>query len=131
MTKNVFKEESRKYVPTPESFRKEGEKTHGKGRHKPHKVGDFISFKTPRGRARGKVLEAHREFYIVDTGRQVVKVNRNSILYALGSFVGRVKEHYESAKSAVAFGREQEREKFAEYKRKKREEAARRRRRRP
>jgi len=74
----------RDYKKTPEKFRKEGEKTHGKGKHKAHKVGDRISFKTPKGRTSGKVTKVSKEFYMVSNKDKLYKVNRNSILYSMG-----------------------------------------------
>jgi hypothetical protein len=74
----------RDYKKTPEKFRKEGEKTHGKGKHKSHKVGDRISFKTPKGRTTGKVTKVSKEFYMVSNKDKLYKVNRNSILYSMG-----------------------------------------------
>jgi len=116
MKSDRFKEESQKYIPTADEFRKFGENTHGLGRHKAHKVGDRISFRGPRGRKAGTVVEAHKEFYIVNAGGTIHKVNRNSILYSLGTFVGKVAESYNSAKSAYEFGKEKEQENLEKFK---------------
>jgi len=75
----------RNYHKTSEKFRSAGEKTHGKGKHKAHKVGDRISFKTPKGRTSGKVVAVHKEFYTVVNKNVEHKVNRNSILYSMGT----------------------------------------------
>lgn len=84
----------RKYVKSPKSFRKIGEKTRGKGRHKPKKFGDRISFLIPRGkkgrRVSGKVIEVNKQFYNVLYKSRIYKVNRKSILYSLGYYTGRV-----------------------------------------
>jgi hypothetical protein len=82
----ALKERSFKYKPTPKSFRKKGEQTHGEGRHHPHKVGDRISFSTPKGRKTGKIVVKHKEYYIVKSGKKLLKINRNSALYQLGTF---------------------------------------------
>ena len=74
----------REYHKTPEKFRSAGEKTHGKGKHKAHKIGDRISFKTPKGRTTGKVTKVSKEFYMVLNKDKLYKVNRNSILYSMG-----------------------------------------------
>jgi len=75
----------RDYHKTPEKFRKAGEKTHGKGKHKAHKVGERISFKIPKGRTSGKIVAVHKEFYTVVNKNIEYKVNRNSILYSMGT----------------------------------------------
>lgn len=75
----------RAYHKTPEKFRSAGEKTHGKGKHKAHKIGDRISFKTPKGRTSGKIVGVHKEFYTVVNKNIEYKVNRNSILYLMGT----------------------------------------------
>ena len=75
----------RAYHKTPEKFRSAGEKTHGKGKHKAHKVGERISFKTPKGRTSGKIVAVHKEFYTVVNKNTEYKVNRNSILYLMGT----------------------------------------------
>jgi hypothetical protein len=116
MKSDRFREEDHKYVPTADEFRKFGESTHGLGRHKAHKVGDRISFRAPRGRKSGTVIEVHKEFYQVFVNGTVHKVNRNSILYSLGTFVGKVAESYNSAKGAYEFGREKEQENLEKYK---------------
>jgi len=116
VNKNTFKEESYKYIPTGDDFRKFGESTHGKGRHKAHKVGDRISFRVPRGRKSGTVVEAHKEFYIVNSGGVPHKVNRNSILYSLGAFAGKIAETYHTTKDAYEFGKEKERENLQKFK---------------
>jgi hypothetical protein len=116
VSKNVFHEESYKYIPTSEEFRKFGESTHGKGRHKAHKVGDRISFRTPKGRQSGKVIEVHKEHYMIESRGVEQKINRNSILYSLGTFAGKVAESYNSAKSAYEFGKEKEQENLKKYK---------------
>jgi len=113
---NTFNEIKAVYKPTPDAFRKAGEKTHGKGRHKPHKVGDRITFKTPNGRTSGKVVEAHKEFYIVDNKGHLYKVNRNSILYALGSFAGRAVQKYNNIKNTIELGKEVKDEEIARIK---------------
>ena len=74
-----------KYKKTPEKFRKAGEETHGKGKHKAHRVGERISFKTPKGRTSGKIVAVHKEFYTVVNKNIEYKVNRNSILYLMGT----------------------------------------------
>lgn len=117
VNKNVFKEESYKYIPTSEEFREFGESTHGKGKHKPHKIGDNISFRTPRGRQHGTVIEVHKEFYIVKCARGgIQKINRNSILYSLGAFAGKVAETYHTTRDAYEFGKEKERENLQKFK---------------
>ena len=72
------------YHKTSKKFRSAGEETHGKGRHFVHKVGDRISFKTPKGRTTGKVTKVSKEFYMVSNKDKLYKVNRNSILYSMG-----------------------------------------------
>jgi len=102
--KVIFHEESFKYIQMPKGFRKEGEATHGKGRHKAKKVGDNISFKVPGGRRTGTVLEAHKEHYIVKSKRSFYKVNRRSILYAMGKFAGKVISKPRAMKETVKRG---------------------------
>jgi hypothetical protein len=104
------------YRKTPEEFRKFGESTHGEGRHHPHKRGDRISFRTPEGRESGTVIKATREFYYVGVGDDVVKVNRNSILYAMGTFVGGIKQRVDNVKKSYEFGKEKENERLEKYK---------------
>ena len=87
---DTFREDRRRFNKTNKRFRKRGEETHGKGRAKAKRKGQRISFATPRGRRSGKVVEVHKEFYIVESGNQVHKVNRMSILYSLGFWAGRV-----------------------------------------
>lgn len=116
--KLIFNEIKAKYKKIPEAFRKAGEKTHGKGRHKPHKVGEHISFKIPRGRGSGKVVEAHREFYIVDTGRQILKINRNSILYSMGAFAGKAVQTYYNLKGSYEHGKDVEKQNLEKFKKK-------------
>jgi len=86
------------YIKTPESFRLKGESTHGKGRHKAHRVGDSISFAVPNGRKSGTVTAVHKEFYLVTSNGVTHKVNRNSILYSMGQFVGAAKRFVGSRK---------------------------------
>jgi hypothetical protein len=116
MKSDKFREKSYKYNPTSDKFRKYGESTHGEGRHHAHKMGDKISFRVPEGRLSGTVIEAHKEFYEVRAGGVVHRVNRNSILYSLGTFVGKVAESYNSAKSAYEFGKEKEQENLEKFK---------------
>lgn len=111
-----FREESVKYRPTPEKFRKFGESTHGQGRHKAHRAGETVSYRTPRGRDTGTVIEAHKEYYIVSNGNDVVKVNRNSILYSLGTFVGGMRQMAENVKKSYEFGKEKEDERLEKFK---------------
>ena len=82
----TLKERSFKYKLTPKSFRKKGEATHGEGRHHPHKVGDRISFSTPKGRKTGKVVIKRKEYYVVKSGKKLLKINRNSALYQMGTY---------------------------------------------
>ena len=84
----LFKQKLYHYKPTSKSFRKKGENTHGEGRHKAHKKGERISYATPRGRTTGKICEVHKEYYIVKTKGKLHKVNRNSILYKMGTYEG-------------------------------------------
>jgi hypothetical protein len=116
INKNVFKEESYKYVPTADEFRKFGESTHGKGKHKAHRVDDSISFRTPRGRKSGRVVEVHKEYYIVNSGGVMHKINRNSILYSLGTFLGRVSATHQSFKKAYEFGKNTRDEDLEDFK---------------
>jgi hypothetical protein len=83
---NIFREKLYKYKPAPKNFTKKGEATHGEGRHKPHKIGDRISYVTPRGRTTGRVIEVCREYYIVKTKGKLSRINRNSILYQQGTY---------------------------------------------
>jgi hypothetical protein len=116
MKSDIFREESYRYVPTPDGFRKAGEKTHGKGRHKAHRVGEIISFKAPEGRLKGRIEEVHKEYYEIRVGRVVHRVNRNSILYSLGTFIGRAVKAPSSIKKAYEFGKEMQDEHIEEFK---------------
>jgi hypothetical protein len=104
------------YRPTPRDFRELGEETHGEGRHHPHKVGDKISYRAPSGRKQGVIVSVHKEFYYVKNGRNVTKVNRNSILYSLGTFLGGMKQMAENTKKAYEFGKEKENERLEKFK---------------
>ena len=105
------------YKPTPNKFRKAGEKTHGEGRHHAHRVGDRISYKAPSGRCSGVVKEVHKEFYVVSHKGKLVKVNRNSILYAMGTFLGSARQHLENTRKAYEFGKQKENERLDKFKR--------------
>ena len=113
---NKFREEDFKYKPTPEKFRKEGESTHGQGRHHAHKAGETVSYRTPRGRDSGTIIEAHKEYYEVRNGNDVVRVNRNSILYSLGTFIGGARQTIENVKKSYEFGKEKEDERLIKFK---------------
>jgi hypothetical protein len=111
-----FREESTRYKPSPKEFRKYGESTHGEGRHHAHGVGDRVSYRVPKGRETGTVIEKHKEFYIVSSGNDVVKVNRNSILYSLGTFVGGMKQMADNTRKAYEFGKQKEDERLEKFK---------------
>ena len=113
---NKFREEDFKYKKTPQKFRKYGESTHGEGRHKAHRAGERISYRVPNGRQVGTIIEAHKEYYEVAHGPDVVRVNRNSILYSLGTFVGGARQMVDNAKKAYEFGKQKENERLAKYK---------------
>ncbi len=87
---DTFREESGSFVKTSKRFRKRGETTHGMGRAKVKRKGQRVSFAVPGGRKSGKVIEVHKEFYIVKAGKRFHKVNRNSILYSMGFYIGRI-----------------------------------------
>ena len=111
-----FREESVRYKPTPENFRRKGELTHGEGRHKAHRAGERISYLSPRGRKSGTIIESHKEYYEVSDGFNVTRVNRNSILYSLGTFVGGMRQMADNTRKAYEFGKEKEDERLAKYK---------------
>ena len=113
---NKFREEDFNYKKTPEKFRKYGESTHGEGRHKAHHNGERITYATPRGREGGTIIETHKEYYEVKHGNDIVRVNRNSILYSLGTFVGGARQMVDNAKKAYEFGKQKENERLAKYK---------------
>lgn len=119
-TASRFRENDFNYKKTSKDFRKYGESTHGEGRHHAHKRGDRISFAVPKGRGVGRetgtIIEAHKEFYDVRVGDDVIKVNRNSILYALGTFIGGAMQTAESVKKAYEFGKQKEDERLEKYK---------------
>jgi hypothetical protein len=104
------------YRPTPKDFREIGESTHGEGRHHVHKVGDRISYRAPSGRKQGTVVSVHKEYYYVRNGKNITKVNRNSILYALGTFLGGARQKIENTKKAYEYGKEKENERLEKFK---------------
>jgi hypothetical protein len=115
-TSSKFRERDFNYKKTPEKFRKFGESTHGEGRHHAHRKGERISFATPNGRETGTVIESHKEFYIVKNGDDMIKVNRNSILYQLGTFVGGARQTVDNVRKAYEFGKQKEDERLEKYK---------------
>jgi hypothetical protein len=106
-----------KYVKSSEAFRREGEKGHGKGKAKAHRIGDRISFKTPNGRTSGAVVKVSKEFYIVKCKNKLYKVNRNSILYSLGTFIGGMHQMAQNVKKSYEFGKQKENERLDKFKR--------------
>ena len=111
---DTFREESRRFTPTGKKFRHRGEKTHGKGRARAKRKGQRVSFRVPGGRRSGTVKEVHAEFYIVQSGNQIHKVNRNSILYSMGHWAGKIAGVPGGVKKRV---RKIKRETKAEFKR--------------
>jgi len=59
-------------------------------RRKTYKIGESISFKDKGKRVTGKVVSKRKEFYWVQRGGKLYKVDRHSIFTALGSGIGKV-----------------------------------------